>query len=155
MSNQDWRACSYKKCHGKIDLARLDLGIRIFAFGEDYSFCNWVCVINWWNDTHGGKQFVTTIKETKGKMIVTCQCGRETCVKAETLGDLIFLTVEKPPIMSEEFGDMSICYSCRRVDGSGEEAIHQCLNCGKPLCLKCSFYANDHVPTGPYCGKCG
>lgn len=56
---------------------------------------------------------------------------------------------------SKKFGDMRVCYSCRRKDETGKEAIHNCLHCGKPLCLKCSFFASDYVPTGPYCGKCG
>ena len=56
---------------------------------------------------------------------------------------------------SDKFGNMKICYSCRHKDGTGKEAISNCLYCSKPLCLKCSFFANDHVPTGPFCEKCG
>lgn len=55
---------------------------------------------------------------------------------------------------SDKFGDLRVCYSCRRKDGTGEKADGHCLMCSKPLCIKCSFFANDQVPTGPFCGKC-
>jgi uncharacterized paraquat-inducible protein A len=56
---------------------------------------------------------------------------------------------------SDQFGDMRVCYSCRLIDGTGREADGKCIRCGKPLCVKCSFFANDYSPTGPLCGKCG
>lgn len=48
----------------------------------------------------------------------------------------------KPPLLK--------CFKCKTKD-----AVNLCQLCNKPLCMKCSFFANDCYPTGPFCGRCG
>ena len=63
MDNQDFKPCSRENCQRPIDIANLKSYVSIIAFGENYRFCDWVCIINWWKETHGEQKWVEVLPE--------------------------------------------------------------------------------------------